>query len=60
MRGVYQAERGGWFVMPRISYLVRDDFRVRLAYLAIGGSRNSLIGQFHANDEVVFQARYSF
>lgn len=60
MRGVYQAERGGWFVMPRVSYLVRDDFRVRLAYLAIGGSRNSLIGQFHANDEVVFQARYSF
>lgn len=60
MRGVYQAERGGWFVMPRVSYLVRDDFRVRLGYLAIGGSRNSLIGQFHANDEVVFQARYSF
>ncbi len=60
MRGVYQAERGGWFLMPRVSYLVRDDFRVRVGYLAIGGSRNSLIGQFHANDEVILQARYSF
>jgi hypothetical protein len=59
-RSVYQIEKGAWFVMPRISYLVRDDFRVRLAYLAIGGPRDSLIGQFRANDEVVFQARYSF
>ncbi len=60
LRSVYQIEKDAWFVMPRISYLVRDDFRVRLAYLAIGGSRDSLIGQFGANDEVVFQARYSF
>ena len=59
-RGVYTVERGGWFVFPRLAYLVRDDLRLRLGYLAIGGSRKSLIGQFGENDEVVIQARYSF
>jgi len=59
-RGVYTLERGGWFVFPRLSYLLRDDLRVRLGYLAIGGSRKSLIGQFGDNDEVVMQARYTF
>lgn len=59
-RGVYALERGGWFFFPRLSYLVRDDFRVRLGYLAIGGPRTSLLGEFGRNDEVVMQARYSF
>ena len=60
LRGVYALTRGGWFVFPRASYRIRSNFRVRLGYLAIGGSRNSLIGQFGQNDEVVMQARYSF
>jgi hypothetical protein len=60
LRGTYAAERGGWFLFPRASYLVRDDLRLRLGYLAVGGPRTSLIGQFARNDEVVFQARWSF
>jgi hypothetical protein len=60
VRGTYAIEREAWFVFPRASYLVRDDLRVRLGYLAIGGPRASLLGQFRDNDEVVFQARYSF
>ena len=60
MRGTYAIERGGWFLLPWISYLVRDDLRVRLGYLAIGGPRTHLIGQFGENDEVLFQGRYSF
>jgi hypothetical protein len=60
LRGLYTIERGGWFVFPRVSYLVRDDVRVRLGYLAIGGSRRSIIGQFGRNDEVVMQLRYHF
>lgn len=60
VRGVYAFERQAWYVFPRASYLVRDDLRVRLGYLAIGGPRGSLIGQFRDNDEVVLQARWSF
>jgi hypothetical protein len=60
VRSVYALERPAWVVFPRISYRVRDDLRLRLGYLAIGGTRRSLIGQFRDNDEVVMQARYSF
>jgi hypothetical protein len=59
-RGTYAIERGAWFLFPRVSYAVRDDLRVRVGYLAVGGPRDSLLGQFGRNDEFVFQARYSF
>lgn len=60
VRGIYAIERESWFVLPRASYQVRDDLRVRLGYLAVGGQQESLIGQYQNNDEVVLQARYSF
>ncbi|HYY05963.1 MAG TPA: DUF1302 family protein, partial [Candidatus Limnocylindria bacterium] len=60
VKGTYAIERQAWFVFPRASYLVRDDLRLRLGYLALGGPRASLLGQFRENDEVVLQARYSF
>ena len=60
VRAAFGIDRNWWFAFPRVSYLVRDDLRVRLGYLAIGGPRASVIGQFRANDEVVMQARYSF
>ncbi len=59
-KGIYALERGGWFFFPRVSYQARDDLRLRLGYLAIGGPRTSILGQFGHNDEVVIQARYSF
>src|SRR5436309_6321889 len=59
-KGTYAIERQAWFVFPRASYLVRDDLRLRLGYLAIGGPPASILGQFRDNDEVVLQARYSF
>jgi hypothetical protein len=60
VRTVYAIERGSWFAFPRLSYAISDAFRIRLGYLAVGGPRESLIGQFSANDEVVLQARYRF
>ena len=60
LRGAYALEREYWFVFPRASYLVRDNLRVRLGYLAIGGQRESLLGQFRDNDEFVLEARFSF
>jgi hypothetical protein len=60
LRGVYAVERGGWFAFPRASWLIRDDLRLRVGYLAIGGPRTSLFGQFGRNDEVVMQLRQSF
>jgi hypothetical protein len=59
-RGVWAFERGAWYVFPRVSYRARDDLRLRIGYLAIGGPRLSMIGQFHENDEVVLDARYTF
>jgi hypothetical protein len=59
-RGVYAVERGGWFAYPRASWLIRDDLRLGVGYLAVGGSKNSLFGQFGRNDEFVFQLRQSF
>lgn len=60
VRGTYAIEREAWWIFPRASYHVRDDLRVRLGYLAVGGPRRSIFGQFADNDEVVLQARYSF
>jgi len=60
VRGVITVDFGGWFAFPRVSYLLRDDLRLRLGYLAVGGPRSSLLGQFHDNDEVVFQGRWTF
>lgn len=60
VRTVYAIESGGWFALPRVSYVPRDDLRLRVGYLAVGGHRESLIGQFKSNDEVVFDVRWSF
>jgi hypothetical protein len=60
VRGQYAVERGDWFFFPRVSYLLRDDLRVRVGYLTLGGPAASLLGQYGQNDEVVLQARYTF
>ena len=60
LRSVYTLMRGGWYVFPRLAYRPRDDLRLRLGYLAIGGTRNSVFGQFGKNDELVMEARYTF
>jgi hypothetical protein len=60
LRGLYAVSRDYWFLYPRASYLVRDDLRVRVGYLAIGGPQESILGQFRQNDEFVFQVRYTF
>jgi hypothetical protein len=59
-RSVYAIERGGWFALPRVAYLARDDLRLRLGYLMVAGSRHSMIGQFKDNDAVLVDARWSF
>jgi hypothetical protein len=43
-----------------VTYNVTDDLRVKVGYLVIAGTRNSLIGQFHDNDEGFVQLRYSY
>jgi hypothetical protein len=42
------------------AYDITDHFRVRFGYLLIAGSRRTLIGQFHDNDQGFLQLRYSF
>lgn len=60
LRALWAIEREAWIAQPKVSYLVRDDFRVGVQYLAIGGPRDSMIGQFAGNDGVVFDTRWSF
>jgi hypothetical protein len=60
VRTVYSIESGGWFALPRVTYVPRDDLRLQVGYLAVGGLVESMIGQFGRNDEVVFDVRWSF
>ena len=60
VRGLWEIERGSLYVFPRVSYALRDDLWLRAGYLVLTGTRDSVLGQFRANDEVVFQARMTF
>jgi hypothetical protein len=60
VRGLWEIERGAVYLFPRVSYLVREGLWLRAGYLVITGPRDSLLGQYRANDEVVFQARMTF
>jgi hypothetical protein len=52
--------RGYTMGTARFTYAVTDNLRVRLGYLLIAGSRRTLIGQYHDNDETFIQLRYSY
>jgi hypothetical protein len=52
--------RGYTMGTARFTYAVTDNLRVRLGYLLIAGSRRTLIGQYHDNDETFVQIRYSY
>src|SRR5439155_12385171 len=59
VKGTYAIERQAWFGFPRASYLVTDDRRLSLRYLATGAPRASPLEQLRQNDEGVHQARQS-
>jgi hypothetical protein len=52
--------RGYTTGIARFTYEVTDHLRVLLGYVLIAGSRNTLLGQFHDNDEGFVQIRYAF
>ncbi|HSP98808.1 MAG TPA: DUF1302 family protein [Candidatus Dormibacteraeota bacterium] len=59
--GVVQGlERSYTSAGARLTYALTDHLRARVGALLIGGSRDTEIGQFSANDEFYFQVRYSF
>lgn len=60
VRGLWEIERGALYLFPRVSYQLRENLWVRAGYLALAGVRDSVLGQFRDNDEVVFQARMTF
>ncbi len=60
VRGLWEIERGALYLLPRVSYQVLDNLWVRAGYLVLTGVRDSVLGQFRDNDEVVFQARMTF
>jgi hypothetical protein len=57
---VHGLERGYTTGVIRATYAVTDNLRFRVGYLLIAGSRETIVGQFHANDELFAQLRYSF
>jgi len=60
VRFMWAIERESWFAQPKVSYLIRDDLRVGVEYLAIDGPPISMIGQFRNNDGVIFTGQWSF
>jgi hypothetical protein len=52
-------ERSYTLAIARATYALTDWLRVRLGYLAIGGSRNTVLGEYKRNDEVFFEVRLS-
>ena len=52
--------RGYTLGTARFTYAFTDHLRVRLGYVLIAGSRQTLIGQYHDNDEGFVQIRYSY
>jgi hypothetical protein len=57
---IQSVSRGYTVGIARAAYDVTDHLRVRVGYLLLAGSRNSLYGQFHSNDEAFLRIRYSF
>ena len=47
-------------LLPALTYNLTDDFRVRVGYLFLAGTRRSLIGEFHDDSEAFVQVRYSY
>lgn len=60
LRSAYTFETESWLVLPRVAWALTDSLRLRVGYLALGGSSASLIGQYTRNDEVLLDARFSF
>jgi hypothetical protein len=57
---IQSVSRGYTVGIVRGAYDVTDHLRVRAGYMLLAGSRNSLYGQFHSNDEAFLRIRYSF
>lgn len=60
IRGVLGIPRSQALVTPMVRYSIRDDLSARVGYVFVAGTRNSMIGEFKANDEVFVRIRYSF
>jgi hypothetical protein len=60
MRGMWEIERGALYLFPRVSYQVLENLWLRAGYLVLAGPRDSVLGQFRDNDQVVFQGRLAF
>ena len=59
--GVLQGlERGYTVGTARFTLDLTDNLRSRFGYILIAGSRRTMIGQFHDNDQGFVQLRYSY
>jgi hypothetical protein len=54
MQGVYGMAE------PRFTYSVSDHFDVRVGYVVIAGHEESVVGQYHHNDEAYVRVRFLF
>jgi hypothetical protein len=57
---VQSLARGYTTGIARLSYEITDHLRTQVGYLLLAGSRNSIFGQFHDNDQGFLRIRYSF
>ena len=54
MQGVYGVAH------PRLTYSISDHFDVRVGFVAIAGHEESVVGQYHRNDEGYVRVRFLF
>ena len=52
--------KGYTMSISRFTYELTDNLRIRLGYLVLAGSRQTIIGQYKSNDEGFVQLRYSY
>ena len=57
---IQDIERGYTSFLPELTYSITDHLRIRASFLLIAGSRRTIVGQFHDNDEAFLQRRYFY
>jgi hypothetical protein len=60
MEGLYEWERGGYYVQPMASYRFAGRVRAEAVVDLLGGRKDEFFGLFAANKRVQFRVRYSF
>lgn len=60
LAGAYNPVAGTYLARPEAWYRVTDSLKAGIGLIVIGGDHETLIGQFHRNDEIQLMMEYHF